>query len=298
MPIANLAHLAMVSPTTTGSCLTVAAGKCSPTAASLRPTGQNNYFRVTPRDPLQGKAMADYAASALGVRRVAALNEFGPGGSLYVNEFSDELMKQGGAVVYQEDVDNSIVNFSAFLTQAKAHGADAVYALGRSEDGVCKAAAQMSAALPRAIFLATDGISLHDECIADLGPTPPRVWATLPAIDAGASTDPAVKKLVADFHRSYPNASNVSLRDPYTFAAYDCARILIDAISRAVKANGGKVPSRAQVVAALAGTSNFVGVTGTYSFDRNGDAVSPMMSVYTVRDKRWEVVKVYRIGSP
>ena len=298
MPTANQAHLAMVSPTTTGSCLTVAARKCSPTAASLRPTDQNNYFRVTPRDPLQGKAIADYAASTLGVRRVAAFNEFGPEGSLYVNELSDELLKHGGAVVYQEDIDNPIVNFSAFLSQAKAHDADAVYALGRAEDGVCKAAAQMSTALPGAIFLATDGISLHDECIADMGVSPPGVWSTLPAMDAGASTDPAVKKLVADFHRSYPNASNVSLFDPYTFAAYDCARILIDAISRAIKANGGKVPSRAQVVAALAGTNNFVGVTGTYSFDKNGDAVSPMMSVYTVRDKRWELVKVYRFGSP
>jgi branched-chain amino acid transport system substrate-binding protein len=298
IPVANQAHLAMVSPTTTGSCLTVAAPKCSPTAASLRPTDQNNYFRVTPRDPLQGKAIADYAASTLGVRRVAAFNEFGPEGSLFVKELSDELMKFGGGVVYQEDIDDPIVNFSAFLSQAKAHGADAVYALGRSEDGVCKAAAQMSTTMPGAIFLATDGISLHDDCFADLGVSPPAVWSTLPAIDAGASTDPAVKKLVADFHKSYPNSSSVSLFDPYTFAAYDCARILIDAVSRAIKANGGKVPSRAQVVAALAGTNNFVGVTGTYSFDKNGDAVSPMMSIYKVQDKRWELVEVYKFGSP
>jgi ABC-type branched-subunit amino acid transport system substrate-binding protein len=40
-------------------------------------------------------------------------------------------------------------------------------------------------------------------------------------------------------------------------------------------------------VAALAQTRDFVGVTGTYSFDQNGDAVTPMMSMYTIRDGGW-----------
>jgi hypothetical protein len=41
------------------------------------------------------------------------------------------------------------------------------------------------------------------------------------------------------------------------------------------------------VVAALAETRDFIGVTGKYPFDQNGDAVSPMMSMYTIRDGRW-----------
>ena len=299
MPVANLANLAMVSPTTTGSCLTVASRpSCRPTLAELRPNGSNNYFRITSRDPLQGKAMGDYAATKLGLRRAAAFNGFGDEGSLYVSEFSKEFAAHGGGLVYQEDFDEMPDDFSAFLIQAKARGADAIYAVANTAQNACKVAAQMTGLLPGAVLLGVEGMSLDTDCIRDLGPTPPGVWATLPAIDAEASTDPAVKKLVGDFHKSYPNASNVSLFDPYTFAAYDCARILIDAISRAIKANGGKVPSRAQVVAALAGTNNFVGVTGTYSFDKNGDAISPMMSVYRVQDKRWELVKVYRFGSP
>lgn len=295
MPVANLAHLAMVSPTTTGSCLTVAERPCKPTLAELRPDGSNNYFRITPRDPLQGKAMGNYAATKLGLRRAAAFNEFGAEGSLYISEFSKEFASHGGALVYQQNFDDVPDDFSAFLIQAKARGADAIYAVAQREQNACKVAAQMTGLMPGAVLLGVEGITLNVNCLADMGAAPPEVWATLPALDPRTSTDPAAKKLVADYDKTYPNTSSTPLVDPYTFAAYDCARILIDAIGRAIKANGGKVPSRAQVVTALTETNNFVGVTGTYSFDKNGDAVSPMMSVYRVHDKRWEFVQVFKL---
>lgn len=295
MPEANSAHLAMVSPTTTGSCLTVAERPCSPTAASLRPSGSNNYFRITPRDPLQGKAMANYASTKLGLRRVAAFNEFGPEGSLYINEFAKEFALYGGTLVYQQAYEDTPDNFSAFLIQAKARGADAIYAVAQVDQNACKAAAQMNGLMPGAVFLATDGITLNDDCMADLGPSPPGVWATYGYVDPTTNADPVVVKQVAEYRKAYPKASDVG---PFSFAAYDSARILIDAISRAIKANGGKLPSRTQVVAALAETNNFVGLTGTYSFDKNGDALSPMMSVYRVHDGHWEFVKVHKFGSP
>jgi hypothetical protein len=34
-------------------------------------------------------------------------------------------------------------------------------------------------------------------------------------------------------------------------------------------------------------TSTFSGVSGRYSFDGNGDAVSPLMAVYEVKGGRW-----------
>jgi len=290
MPEANRADLAMLSPTATSSCLTLAARRCPTSAAALRPTGSNNFFRLPSPDPLQGKAMADYAAGKLGLRRVAAFNEFGAEGTLYVKEFSDEFARQGGMVVYQTDLDDGTTDFSPFLNQAKAHGADAVYAVANVTQNACKAAAQMSVSMPGATYLGTDGISLDDACLRDIGATPPAIWATSPTVDATANPDPAVKALVNAYLKAYPPASAGALFPnvtAYTFAAFDCARILIDAIGRAIRHNGGGIPSRAQVVAAIAATKDFVGVTGTYSFDENGDAVTPMMSMYTIRDGRW-----------
>ena len=34
-------------------------------------------------------------------------------------------------------------------------------------------------------------------------------------------------------------------------------------------------------------TAQFAGLTGTYSFDSNGDAVTPMMSIYQVENGQW-----------
>ena len=284
IPVDNEAHLAMVSPTTTNSCLTVAQRVCLTTAASLRPTQPNNFFRIAPRDPLQGKAMAAFAATKVGLTKVAAFNEFGAEGTLYLKEFADEFHKRGGTVVYQQDpLNDQTVDFSEFLSQAKAHGAEAVYAIADEDHRACRAAVQMSVIMPGAKFLGVDGISLEADCIKEFGDSPAAVWATYPAVDPRTSTDQVVKQQVEAFDQAFPGAANMY---PYTFAAYDCARILIEAIRIAIAASEGGVPRRDQVVRALA-ANNFVGVTGAYSFDQNGDAQHPMMSMYTVKGGAW-----------
>jgi ABC-type branched-subunit amino acid transport system substrate-binding protein len=62
--------------------------------------------------------------------------------------------------------------------------------------------------------------------------------------------------------------------------AYDATAVLYDAIDKAIKAAGGKLPTRAAVVADLAGTSAFAGVTGTFGFDPAGDTTSRIVSVF------------------
>ena len=66
----------------------------------------------------------------------------------------------------------------------------------------------------------------------------------------------------------------------------------MDAIGRAVKASGGHVPSRAQVVDQLA-TTHFTGATGSYSFDANGDATQQTVTIYSASDTpvRWQLLK-------
>lgn len=295
MPEANVAHLAMVSPSTTSSCLTVAERPCSPTASALRPTGSNNFFRIAPRDPLQGKAMAAYAASQLGRKRVAAFNEFGADGRLYVKELSNELAKFGAAVVYQQDVAENTDDFSAFLGHARDLRADTVYAVAGAD--ACKAAAQMVGLLPGAVFLGQDGMTLDPDCIGNLGQARTEVWATLSAVDPQKSGDPAVARTVVAYMKAYPFKFDASGYTPYVFAAYDCARIVIEAIGRAIRNNHGAFPSRDQVVAALTQPPEYIGLTGKYSFDSNGDALRPMMSIYKVDAGQWKFVQVSDISS-
>lgn len=284
LPEANNAGLAMLSPWTTNFCLTSDDPICGQGhLAMLRPTGGVNYFRIAPPDPVAGKYMARYAATRLNVRRVAVLNEFDKG-SLYISELSNELANYGGQVVLQQNVDAGTKDFSGFLEEARARHADAVAAIASGDDNVCLMAPQMRNLVPGAVLLGIDGTALNDSCVSDAGPTPPTFYATYPNVDARNSADPQVKQRVAAYLAAYPKPSDVNVD---TFAAYDCARILIDAIDRAIRSNAGQVPSRPQVVTALAATNNFVGVTGTFSFDKNGDAISPMMSMYRLDSGRW-----------
>jgi branched-chain amino acid transport system substrate-binding protein len=79
--------------------------------------------------------------------------------------------------------------------------------------------------------------------------------------------------------------------------AYDCTKILIAAIDRAIKANGGNMPSRQQVLDQMYKT-DYNGVLGNTSFDAKGDTTNKVITIYTVKDATtgWEVVSTVKVS--
>ena len=282
IPVANAANLVMVNPSATSYCLTRTAPNCAAPPPCAGSAGCS-FFRIPPADPIQGRAMARYAAANLNVKRFAAVNEGETDGSRYIAEFAGELARTGGEMVFQQDFKPGTTNFTGFLNTAKSKGAQAVYVVGSGSDNVCSLRAQMNRLLPDAYFLGADAVMSDggSQCIKD-AVNPVRMFVTYPDFDPSHSDDPSAKTRVAAFRKAYPKATAF-----YTFAAYDCARILIEAIARAIQGNHGAIPTRAQVVAAVAQTNEFKGVTGTYSFDANGDAQNPPMSIFEARDANW-----------
>jgi ABC-type branched-subunit amino acid transport system substrate-binding protein len=279
---AGLANLVMLSPTSTSICLTLPP-YCDARLKALRESRPNNFFRIAAPDSKQGTAMARVAAS-LNIERVAAFNEGGEEGSQYLDHFGDELASQGGRLVWREDLPDGTTKFTAFLAKAKAMGAQAIYAVGGFDSGICQARVQMKNDF--AYFFVTDAAT-ETPC----GTEPDSSAATYGTegwVDPTHSSDPAVMTVVNAYRAAYPKPKEIV---QYTFAAYDCALILIQAIQRVVDANGGGAPTRAQVLAAVAhGTFNDA-VTGHYSFDAYGDAISPTMSVWKVQGGQWVYIK-------
>ena len=278
IPIANQAGLVMLSPTASDACLTLAIPACGSKASTIRPSGTNNFFRIAPPDPWQGRAMARFAVQSLGVRQVAAIDELGGRGDPYVDSFAEELARQGGSLVLRENIDQSTTNFKPFLARAYARGATAIYAIGG--DAVCTARAQME---PGMWFLGSDNFTESADCIKNALNNAADMYGTYGATYPDYASNPEAKSVLADYQKAYPKTAI----QEYTFAAYDSARILIDAIQRVVAANHGGFPTRPEVLAAVASTSQFPGLTGTYSFDADGDATSPMMSIYRVENGQW-----------
>lgn len=286
IPVANAASLVMLSPTGTNTCLTIPSPICPQQPADLRP-GPNNYFRIAPPEALQGRAMARFAAGNLKVRRVAVFNEWSGEGELVIDSFKEELMHAGGSLVLRAALPAGTADFTGFLANARANGAQAIYAVTNSDDDrVCTAAAQARRVFPEGVyFLGTDPLVDGASCLPDAVDNANGMVATLPDVDVTQSKDPAAQAVVGAYRKAFPNTS-IGF-NTYVGAAYDCARLLIDAISRAVQINAGRIPSRLQVLDAFAHTQGFKGVTGTYSFDANGDAMSPLMTVYKVESGKW-----------
>ena len=282
IPAAGAGDLALMSPSNTNVCLTVPVPYCTRDLGVLRPNGHSTYFRIAAPEIAQGTAMGRYAANTLGVKRVAAFSEWPNAGPLIIDAFATELAKAGGKVVLRRDLDQGTATFNQFLAQAKADGAEAVYAVtGDDGDHVCVASAQMRSMSFNAKFLVTDG-ALGKSCKGD-AVDPEGILTTTSVVLPDPGTDPQAKAMIEAYRKAFPENSSIP---EYGFAAYDCARILIAAIKQAIEANAGHFPTRSQVVKALAAI-HFTGLTGTYAFDPNGDALSPMMSIYEIKKGAW-----------
>jgi ABC-type branched-subunit amino acid transport system substrate-binding protein len=284
IPIANPVPLVMISPTATRDCLTRSRPACYSSADKLRPSGPNTFFRIAPPDPLQGAAMAQYLVEDLHLQRAAILNEMGADGATYAESFSMRLTHLRGDIVWSEDLNSGTQDFKAFMSTASARGAQAIFALGGVDDGICRAASQMP---PGMVFLGTDNFTDDPGCVTQAGNAAEGMIGTYGDVDA--TKLPGAKQVVNAYSKMFPRTNAAA---HFIFAAYDCALILIEAIQYAVTANNDELPSRAQVLAAIARTNSvYQGVTGSYSFDSNGDAKVPMMSIYQVKAGKWTFVQ-------
>jgi branched-chain amino acid transport system substrate-binding protein len=296
IPVANNASLAMISPSNTNECLTQTFDYCNPKPAALRPTQKNNYFRVAAADTFQGPGMADYAYDVLQVKKAATWSDNETFGKGVADNFDKEFKKKGGTIVARQDFDVKTTNdFRNFLNQAKAGGAQGIYAGATSATKGCIPRAQMKGLFnPDIFYMGPDGIS-DSQCIKDAGDqATDKMYSTNGAADA--TQNPEAKATIDAYKKQFPKKEDTAA---YTFPAYDCAKILIDAIGRAIDANGGKAPSRQQVVDAMAATKNLKLLTGTYTFDKNGDPTAPTLAYYQLKGTPldWTFVKQTAVGA-
>jgi len=294
IPVANAGGLAMIAPATSNPCLTrdiylpallnpgrtavtcKAAGL--PAASDLRPSKVNNFFRLAATDELQGAAAADFAVGTLHVVRAAVISDHEAYGQGLAAAFSARFARAGGSVVGRLDLDpGGSTDVAGFLGRARADGAQLVYWGGASAPG-CAIRARMAAVFPTGEatpFLGGDGIAQDPACVEAAASNAGGVYATLPIADA--SSDPGAESTLKAFHAAF---GSISAFGAYTLVAYDAAAIVYAAIERAATAGGGSAPTRAAVIAALAGTSGVAGVTGELGFDASGDTTNRLVTVF------------------
>jgi branched-chain amino acid transport system substrate-binding protein len=288
IPLANVAHLAVISPATSNVCLTrdpdLPAG-LNPTRAAigckaaglplptdLRPTRTNNFFRLATTDDLQGPAAADYAFNTLHLLRVGVLSDREVFGQALAAGFRARFTRLGGLVVaYQDFTPSASLDLSSFFKQTKADGGQAVYFGGTTANQGCAIRAQMAAAFGASAavpYLGGSGIAQDPACVRAAGGNAAGIYATVPVADADqvAASQPAITAFKAQYRNAWDYGA-------YTIPAYDATAVLYAALDRAITDAGGKLPARQAV-------TEGVGADKTVGFDAAGDTTHRVVSIY------------------
>lgn len=277
IPVAAAEHFTMVSPANTNPCLTKDLPTCTYHPQDLRKGNPNNYFRVVTTDDFQGPAMADYAYKNLNIKNIAVLSDSTVFGKGISDAFQVEFAKLGGTYKRLDYPGQTQTDFRSFLSQFKASGAQGLYVGGTDDQKACVARSQMVAVGFNVPYLGGDGIETS-QCIDDAGSNNLNINAT--SAGADATQVPGAKATLDGYRKAFPGPHDLG---GYTIQAYDAATALMQAIGRAIKDNGGNVPSREQVRASMAATKGFQGAIGTYNFDANGDTDLRVVSIYTTK---------------
>ena len=238
----------------------------SPSSTNPRVTQVGNYiFRVCFLDTFQGAVMAKFAYDTLKVKKVAILVDVRSDYSVGLQTFFGQAFKKlGGTIVTEQSYSQGDSDFRAQLTAIKGSNPEAIYVPGYyTEVGtIVHQARELGITVP---FLGSDGWDS------------PKLWEIGGTALNGCyfsnhyATDdpnPVVQKFVNDYKAKYGQ-----MPDALAALAYDAARIMADAMTRADSTDGAKVRDK------IAETKDFPGVTGSITLNADRNAVKTAVIV-------------------
>jgi branched-chain amino acid transport system substrate-binding protein len=284
MPILNKANLVMVSPANTAVELTKPGMGEPHEPAAYRPTGKVNYVRVVPADDIQGKVAADWA-SEMGVKRVFVLHDREVYGKGIAEIFRRRAEERGLQVLGFEGIDARSSNYRSLVTKIKEQNPELVYFGGTTQSNGGQLAKDLVAGGADVKFMVPDGCfenafidgagasNLNGRAYITFGGVPPAM----------------LKGRGAEFYASYKKEYNAE-PEAYAVYGYEAAKVALHGIATAGKKD------RDAIREAIVSIKNFDGALGSWSFDENGDTSLTTMSGNTVKDGKFEFVKVLGQG--
>ncbi|MGP3966644.1 bifunctional serine/threonine-protein kinase/ABC transporter substrate-binding protein [Streptomyces sp. 6N223] len=236
----------------------------SATDPSLTRQGFNAFLRAVPHDLQTGRAIGDllYDSPAISVTVIDDGTPYGTDAADVVHDrVEDHLLM---SATRRSTADTSLTSIAQ---EATDNGADAVAFLGRHED-----AAELASLLGSAGYdgLRISGSGTMDQAFIDAGGTATEGWYVVcPCYDASATN--GGRDFAQRFREEYGEAPG-----QYAPRAYDVTQMIIEAV-----AGLGPGADRGHVLAKLVVASH-AGITGTVSFDGDGEYAGTGPSIYRV----------------
>jgi branched-chain amino acid transport system substrate-binding protein len=266
MTITNEAGIAQISPANSYAGLTRACETCEEGEPDIyRPSGEVTYFRTNGTDDVQGPSDAAWAV-CLGFESVYILDDTQAYGKGLADEFERHAEEIGLEVVGRSSVESTDIDFRALLTDVLASGADLVFGGFVLDSGGPQVIQQMNEIglfEEEIYFMGPDGLASPAlfEQIGGAEIANDYVYISFPGpLPSTLESETGVR-----FYEGYVETYDEE-PDPYAVYAYQSMMVILDSIERA------GVADRAAILEAMAGTTDFEGLSATFSFDENGDA--------------------------
>jgi branched-chain amino acid transport system substrate-binding protein len=265
----------MISPANTNACLTHydEASGCDKSEPDVYyPTKVRSYFRDIVADDIQAPALAAFVQS-LNVKSVYLIDDSQAYGKGVADAFNVAAKKIGINVVDRASISGKETDYKSLAATIKGKNPEGIVFGGITQQQAGKLVADIRAAGIKVPFFGPDGIN-EDAFIKDAGVAGEGVYATI-----GGVADEKLPAKGQDFLKRY--RAKFGEPEPYTIYGYDAMSVALTAIKTVGKKD------RAAILKAIAGTKDFDGALGKWSFDQNGDTTLTDFQVRQVKDGKW-----------
>jgi len=247
------------------------------TAVAYTHQGFKTTFRLMANDSQQGKALGQYAVK-LG-KRVAVVDDRTAYGQGLIDEVVKAVKAAGGEVVGREYTTDKSTDFTAIMTSIKAKKADVVVS-GGMDPQAAPMVRQMRTLGMKTHFMGGDGMQSAEFI---------KLAGTSAEGAIGSSPGLPLEKMPggADFTKRFGEKfGKVQIYAPFS---HDATVVLIQAMLRAGSAEPAKyLPELVK--------TQVDGVIGPIAFDDKGDLKDGPVTLYQVKDGKWQAVET--IGGP
>ncbi|MBI3590894.1 MAG: branched-chain amino acid ABC transporter substrate-binding protein [Candidatus Melainabacteria bacterium] len=233
-------------------------------------------FRTIGRDDVQGKMLADYVIKN-GFKRVAILYNDRAYGKTLAGEFARSIKVDAPAnlkpsIVFYDMIEVGKSDYGSLLAQLSSRKPDVVFLAGEHDDAGNLVKDFPRYGLTMTQFVGGDGID-NTEFIKIGGKNTEGaiVVSPPPIVD---------KSFIAKYKKCFHEGPT-----GYAANSYDATNILINAIKKVKEKDSEKIAREVAI------TKDFKGVTGSITFNENGDLISPGFVLSRVVNRKFKVIQ-------
>lgn len=250
--------------------------------------GNDYYFRVCFLDPFQGTVMANYAFQE-NAKTAAVITQLGDDYSSGLGNFFVQAFKKlagDGSIISEEQFQTNQTDFKAILTNIKAANPDVIFAPSSIATAplIIKQARELGIT---STIMAGDTWE-NSTIIENAGEHADGIVISTFFDEGDPATDEAAS-FIEGFKEYLVENDQSDIIPAVSALGYDSYLIALEAIKKADSTDPAAIRDALEEV-------KIDGVTGSISFDENGDALKDMAFIKTVEDGTFKFLKTVTVS--